>query len=279
MNRKRFTALFLAFAMLLSIYMPIGVFAESTKPTITVQSVKDCAGAKVKLNVTISDNPGILGAKLTVNFDEALTLVSASSGEAFSDLTMTQSGNLLPPCSFTWETLEINESNIKDGTILTLEFQIPEDAEAGIKYPITLSCDYRDIVNVSFQPIDVAIVNGSISVTNFTYGDLNDDKVINFKDVVLLRREIAGKYDQTINQDAADVYFDGILTVADTIHLRRFIVGGYGIAALPVFPNCIHDLVKTEAKAPTCTENGNIAYWTCQKCSVTIEVRPKARKK
>ena len=27
-----------------------------------------------------------------------------------------------------------------------------------------------------------------------------------------------------------------------------------------------HKLTKTEAKAPTCTENGNIAYWTCSVC-------------
>ena len=27
-----------------------------------------------------------------------------------------------------------------------------------------------------------------------------------------------------------------------------------------------HNLTKTEAKAPTCTENGNIAYWTCSVC-------------
>lgn len=33
----------------------------------------------------------------------------------------------------------------------------------------------------------------------------------------------------------------------------------------PADPALGHDLVKTEAVAPTCTEDGNIAYWTCKR--------------
>ncbi len=265
MNRKRFTALFLAFAMLLSTCMPIGVFAESTKPTITVQSVKDLAGATVTVNVTVTNNPGILGATLTVDFDDALSLVSASSGEAFSTLTMTKPGDLQPPCNFVWDGQELSDSDIKDGIILSLEFKIPENAEPDTSYPITFSYIDGDILNAGMQPIDVSIVNGEISVVDFTYGDLNDDNKVNFTDVILLRREIAGKYVQTINKKAADVNCDNRLNTADVILMRRFIVGGYDIT-FPLLPLCVHDLLKVEAQAPTGTEDGNIAYWTCQKC-------------
>ncbi|MGI6197344.1 MAG: InlB B-repeat-containing protein [Eubacteriales bacterium] len=265
MQRKRFTSLLLVISLLLSAFVPLRVFAESEKTVIQSQSVRGLVGSTVKVNVVITNNPGIISAELTIDFDERLTLIKATSGEAFSALDMTKSGDLLPPCNFTWDALDISESDIKDGTILTLEFSIPKDIEIGTECPITINNGNGGIMNVGFQPVNANFINGNVLVTDFTYGDLNDDRKINYTDVVLLRREVAGKYHQTINKKAADLYSDGKLTTTDTILLRRFIVGGYGVT-FPMLPLCVHALVKTEAKAPTCTENGNIAYWTCQKC-------------
>ena len=45
-----------------------------------------------------------------------------------------------------------------------------------------------------------------------------------------------------------------------------FVMGDYDVIVKVYFKYAAHDLVKTEAKDPTCTEPGNTAYWTCTRC-------------
>lgn len=92
----------------------------------------------------------------------------------------------------------------------------------------------------------------------------------------MLRRQIAGKYEQTINELAGDVNADGKLNSTDIITIRRFVADGcqtlsdgYNVElkpGKPKDPECEHELTATAYKAPTCTEDGNIAYWRCSKC-------------
>lgn len=75
----------------------------------------------------------------------------------------------------------------------------------------------------------------------------------------MLRRFIAGGYDQTINEMAADVNNDGKKNPTDVILIRRYIAGGYNVELLPsttTKQQCNHELEATAYKAPTCTEQG-----------------------
>ena len=54
-------------------------------------------------------------------------------------------------------------------------------------------------------------------------GDLNGDGVLNLKDVVLLRRYIAGGWKVSVNEAAADFNGDGNINLKDVILLRRTI--------------------------------------------------------
>jgi len=266
MKQKRLISLVLSFVMVLTMFAPFSVLAEG-KATITVPVINDTAGSTVDVAVNIQNNPGILGATLTFEFDEGLTLEGASNGNAFSALTMTKPGNLTSPCNFVWDGQELNDSDIFDGTVVTLQFKIPDDAKPGTKYNIKASYDEGAIVNNYLNPVDVDIVNGYIEVMDFTYGDLNSDKKINTTDVIMLRRHIAGGYTQTIKEAAADVNIDTKINSTDAILIRRFIAGGY-IPGLPYIPNdCNHVMEKFPAKAPTEEEEGNIEYWRCKACS------------
>lgn len=80
---------------------------------------------------------------------------------------------------------------------------------------------------VTLTPVSI-IVNGSISVKNYTIGDINDDGTINMKDVTLLRRGVIGGYGITLNE-AADVNCDGVTNMKDVTILRRYVIGGYGV--------------------------------------------------
>ena len=267
MKLRKTIATLLSVVMLFTLFTPFTVSAEAT-PVISVESVTDIAGATVNVDVTIENNPGILGATLALTYDDGLTLVNATEGEAFSALMMTKPGAFTSPCNFLWDGQEINAGNIKDGTILSLKFKISENANAGDEYAVNLSYASGDIFDANVQPIDIAINSGSISIVDYLPGDLNGDRTVNSGDIILLRRHVAGGYQQTINESAGDVNSDGKQNSGDIILIRRYVAGGYPDVILkPSKPLCNHIMNEVPYNAPTCLENGNIAYWSCSRCN------------
>lgn len=264
---KKITSLLLMIVFTLSLAMPIFA-AENTNPVITVQSVSGSPSSMVDVDVTIKNNPGILGATLSFTYDNGLTLTGATSGDAFSALTMTKPGKFTSPCNFTWDAQEISTDDIKDGTVLTLQFTINDNAENGTEYNITASYESGDIVGTDLNPIDVEIENGTVTAIDYMPGDLNSDKKVNPTDIILLRRFIAGGYEQSINEAAADVNNDGKKNPTDVILIRRYIAGGYGVDLMPSKPSdkCEHNMEANEYRAPSCEDDGNIAFWHCTAC-------------
>lgn len=268
MKLKKRLALFLSVIMVLSVVTPLSAFAEEagSLPVISIKSVNDTAGAVVDVIVEITHNTGILGATLGFTYDSGLTLLNATEGEAFSALTMTKPGKFVSPCRFVWDGQEITQKDIKDGTILTLQFKIDENAESGDAYNITMSYKKGDVLDADLNSIDVKLVNGSVGVVDFLPGDLDGNRVVNTRDIVLLRRDIAGGYEQTVNTAAGDVDNNGERNTRDIILVRRYVAGGYGVELVPSKPQCEHNMAAIEYSAPTCTKDGNIAYWHCTKC-------------
>ena len=60
-------------------------------------------------------------------------------------------------------------------------------------------------------------------------GVVDGDGEVTAKDVTALRRYLAGGYDVTIAEAAADVNRDGAVNGKDVTYLRRALVGGYGV--------------------------------------------------
>ena len=225
--------------LITSLFTPISANAQDMG-TITVSTVEAAAGHTVDVPVRIDSNPGILGATLTFAFPNELTLLEGINGDAFNAHSMTPPGVLTSPCNFVWDGQDLAGNDILDGVILTLKFRIPDDAQAGETYNISVSYDEGGIQDNNLNPLTPALVNGSINITNITYGDLNSDNRINTADVILMRRHIALGYEQTINEFAADVNRDDKINTADVILTRRFITGDYGIT-LPYTGNTTPD--------------------------------------
>ena len=64
-------------------------------------------------------------------------------------------------------------------------------------------------------------------------GDLNGDETVNLKDVVLLRRYIAGGWSVTLDESVADVNGDETVNLKDVVLLRRYIAGGWNVELNP----------------------------------------------
>lgn len=60
-------------------------------------------------------------------------------------------------------------------------------------------------------------------------GDVNGDGSVNLKDVVMIRRYIAGGWGVTLDEDIADVNGDAAVNLKDVVLLRRYIAGGWNV--------------------------------------------------
>lgn len=267
---KRVISLILTIVLFVSVCpMSIPVSAESidkTSATFTAETVSGRPGSTVEVDVRIADNPGILGATLKISYDDNLALVDAAEGEAFAALDMTKPGRYISGCNFVWDAQDISEEEILDGVILTLTFEVSEDVEVNQTLSVSISAEPDDIFDVNFVDVPFTMIPGGVLVIDYCPGDVNNDGVINSKDIVFLRRHIAGGYSDAINEAAADVNDDGKLNSKDVVLIRRYIAGGYGIELKPSTPKCSHTMEEIPYKASTCTEEGNITYYHCTTC-------------
>ena len=251
--------------MMATLCQPLSVFATSGT-TITVESAGDIAGATVVLDVMVENNPGISAAVITFTYDEGLEALNVTNGEAFSCLSMTTSKTLESPFKVTWDGETVEDEDVKDGVIASIEFKIPDNAVAGTIYNVSATCTDKGISDNNLNPVSVNIVNGSIEVKDFTYGDLNSDRTVDNIDTTLLRRHITGGYEQTIKEEAADVDINNEVNATDTVLVRRFIAGGYGVTFPYIQNGCNHSLEAIPAKDATEEAEGNKAYWRCKVC-------------
>ena len=122
------------------------------------------------------------------------------------------------------------ESSFESGTILVLTFKVLDDA-ATDSTKIEISYKNDDIKNLEEQIVPVKIKSGNIIISskNNISGDVNNDGVVDLKDVILIRRFIVGGWDVDVDTEAADVNNDGVVDLKDVILIRRFIAGGWDV--------------------------------------------------
>lgn len=284
---KRVISFLVAITMLLSL-LPVGavtVFAaDNAKATINVESVSAALDSYVDVAIDISENPGIASMGLTLSFDEDLTLVGATNGEAFAELTMTppaqlkKQGSVVGSCRFAWLG---NDNCTEVGTILNLRFQVSADAALYKDCPISVSCDDGDVLDNARNPIELTANNGKVTIIDYIPGDVDGSGYINMLDVLTLCQYYVDgcKYDPdgyaiNIKAESGDVDANGKINMLDTLTICQYYVdgckydpNGYGVKLLPGKRVCNHSMQHFDAKAATCTEDGNIEYWYCALCN------------
>ena len=187
-----------------------------------ISNVEAGAGSTVRVTIDIQNNPGIVGAVLSIAYDPALRLVGAEAGSALNSLSFTLPNEFANPCNFVWDG--VNVADFSDGAVLVLIFEVPTGVETGSVYNISASYTFGNMINAELEAVDVEIENGSITVIN-PVGDANCDGIVDVADVVAMRRYIAGGYGVEIDEIAADLDSDGYITVTDIVLLRRMLVG------------------------------------------------------
>lgn len=275
---KRLIAFVLTLALVFSCVPAVAFATDAAAATLNVADVYATPGGTVTVGVEIENNPGILGATLTVSWDEGLTLVDSASGAAFSELTFQAPSRYTNGCNFVWYGSSISKA--VDGPVLLLTFEVPATATDAQSYDITVSYDRRDVLDQNYNTVDLTVNNGSVRIVTYTPGDVTGDDRINPLDLIKLSQYISdgGKadpegYNAVINESAADVNDDGRINPLDLIWISQYISDGcktdpegYNRTLYPSTPKCVHVMQATGARAATCTEEGNIAYWYCMEC-------------
>lgn len=198
-----------------------------TSGTIAVSSVRARAGQTITVKVNLSANKGISNMRLQMTYPEGFTLENVQKGDALSSLTFTPPGKLSAnPVNFVWDGTEADTS---EGCILELTFRVADTVAVG-DYSISLSYQRDDVLDGDLESIDLTLQDGTVSVVEFTRGDIDGDGVIGMKDLGTLRKYFAGGYDAgNFVMEAADLDGDGGVTMKDLGVLRRYLAGGYDI--------------------------------------------------
>lgn len=84
--KKRLIAIMLALVLSFSM-LPYSAFATDNDTVICVDSIEAAPGSTATVNVSVTNNPGILSATFNLTWDEGLTLTAAENGEAYRNCT------------------------------------------------------------------------------------------------------------------------------------------------------------------------------------------------
>lgn len=276
--KTRLVSLILSLAILIGCFTSaLVVFAENDC-SLEVETVDIAPGESGVVNVTIKNNPGLIGLSFSLSWDEGLSLTDVSNGSAFAALNLTKPSRYTSGCMFMWYSENIDEEDVQDGAILSLTFSVAEDAECDETLGIRIT--FGDAYDSSLNSVTPSVKNGGVNVIDYMPGDVDGNKRVNTLDLILISRYISDGcktdpegYNVTLNERAANVNDDGKINTLDLILISRYISDGcmtdpdgYNVTLKPSKKICSHDLIATAEKAATCTEEGNIAYWQCSLC-------------
>ena len=213
---------------------PVSTPVPSDAPQIVVESKTTSAGSTVAVNISIANNPGFVTMGIQVAYDSNLTLLSVSDtglipGQMFS-------AEIENPQPLYWANPTATADCTVNGKIATLTFKVADNAEEG-EYHIRVSYDYDnyDIYNQSGEAVQFATVNGTLTVTDVVYGDVNGDGKVNNLDGMVLMRHLAKwpSYPASMISPGADVNADGRINNLDGMILMRHLAKWPAYATLP----------------------------------------------
>ena len=258
--------------LLLFVTLTCASFAAGT-PVIAVGSAQTEAGKTVSVDITLSNNPGIRGFQFEIGYDTSrMTLKEATVSKDIGGLPSI-SGNMIG-----WVNTDVFSA---DGTIATLTFDVLEGASAG-DADVTLTV--KTVADANNAALQVTSKSGVITVKklvcehSWDAGKVTKAATCKEEGVKELTCTLCGeKKTETIAKDASNHadYGTEVKNAKAATETAKGYTGdtvckGCGAVIekgkdIPPIPHK-HTLTKTEAKAATCNEAGNVEYYTCSGC-------------
>lgn len=152
----------------------VGSFAAAGA-LVYADAIHTKEGETITIPVKISNNPGIMGFRLTVSFDKSvLSVTNVERGELtgsgmFNDSITDNTEN-------SFDVLWSGTDEVKtDGSLFSVTFKVDADVASG-EYDIHLSYDKNDTFNESWQNVELKTSSVKITITdeNGDPGDSGD---------------------------------------------------------------------------------------------------------
>ena len=197
----------------------------ASDPTIILSDVSATPGSNVKVSANIVNNPGISAYKFTVVYDSNVltpvnVLPNTKLGGSFStNLNDSKRTEL----NVLWYSTTNSDAN---GKLFEIEFETSTDAQYGESTEVSIMYNKTDICNTSGDFHALYIENAVIEFNEPTPGDIYEDAEVNVYDLTLVARYITFLEKFTLRQqEAADVNNDFLVDIKDVVKLSQYIVG------------------------------------------------------
>ena len=256
-NNKILSFLFSFF--LLICLLPTNHIMAFDNPTLKIENATGHTGELINVSVKLYNNPGVASSRLTLNYGSSLTL---------EEITFVDDGGVVPDelksgMTVTW--MSTKQDVVGDITFMTLKFRVTNDLRIQKEENITIT--NSEFVNYDEDDVFFDIVNGSITLIPAVPGDINNDGVLNMKDVVRASRYLAG-HNVDVDETAIDTNGDQKINIKDLMRLLNYLVNNdvkvyYG--SFYIRP-CKYEASHIETNKALCETDGNIEYWYCEKC-------------
>lgn len=130
------------------IYIPKGIVAEK--------------GEQISIPVLINYNQGIMGYRLSFNYDASrLKIVSVANGEKFGATISDSIGNKVGAFDVVWSATSNNTNN---GTLLYLNFEVISNDNDKIDTQIGISYSSSDTFNEAYEEVELNCNYGELSI-------------------------------------------------------------------------------------------------------------------
>lgn len=214
---KKIAILFMAVLIIFA----LTVGASAADGTVLVTEAEGYGGKTVKLDVVVAENPGSIASVMTVKYDtDALTLTRVEDAGKMGENK--HSDNLSSDEYYlSWFNPLAEEDYSFNGTVVTLSFEIADDAEEG-EYDITV--EVKEAYDTDLNPVTYTETAGKITVVEappYIPGDVNGDGEVDVLDLLRLGKYLAD-WDVEIDEAASDVTADGEVDVLDLLRLGKY---------------------------------------------------------
>ena len=200
------------------------------KPSVTVPSVRTCAGRTATFDIQLSDNPGFASLGIEVGYNsDIMKLISAECNDSFGENYTASQYIETNPYVMKWNGVSDITAN---GKMVTLTFEISDNAPNGV-YPVTVDYykgvdkNYTDGVDINynedFKPVGFVYVNGSAIISSV--GDADGDGKVTDRDATHFLRYLAGWQEEDVNEAAFDIDKSGTVNEKDAVILLRYLAG------------------------------------------------------
>lgn len=242
---------------------------EVNEGIITIGNATPKPGETITIPVSISENPGIAGMQLVLEYDDTvLTPIKVTKGDILQYGTFVSNLDDEEYKSAAVSVYWGDAFNMADaeGVLFNVTFEVSGTAQLG-EYTINANYEKGDINDEIFNAVMPDILTGTVTIADTIKGDINLDRKCSISDLTMLSQYLA-EWPSIMDQingnvamsNAANVHKDSRIDARDGTRLAQLLLG-YDV---PESKATLVNLMSTNSASP-------ISLSSTEEPTITVE--------